>query len=161
MSLITKSQVKKGSDKVKAGAVKARKQARQQARQAAVQAGPLTSSAKATARHRVYRMRAWTAPRLVSSGRALEERVAPKMSKMMSTAARRIDPDSRKRRRWPFLIAGIVTLVAAAGAAMKRRGSSATAWHPGDQAEDAATTDAKAGQADTPAAANAKVHTSS
>lgn len=131
----------KANDKVRAKAVKARRQARQQARQAAAQAGPLASSAKVTAGRGVHRMRAWAAPRLESSGHALESRLAPRVSAMMSSAAKRVDPDPRKRRRWPFLMAGLVALAAAAGAVVRR--SSATPWRSSQPQEDAVAADAR------------------
>lgn len=121
MTLMTKSQLSKGSEQVRAKAVKARRQARQQAgvaaTKAAAQAAPLAATATLAARQGFHSMRAWTAPRLEQSGRALEKKVAPRMSAMLSSAARKIEPSRRTRRRWPFFVAGLVALGAAAGAA--------------------------------------------
>ncbi len=99
--------------------------ARRKARQAASQVAPFAASARMTARQGVHSARAWTAPRLERSGQALQERVAPKMSAMLRGAARRIEPAQRRRRRWPFLTAGLVTAIGAAAAAvfMNRRGA--------------------------------------
>jgi hypothetical protein len=134
-------------------------QARQQASRVAAQAGPLATSAKETARTSVLAARAWAAPRLESSGQALESRVAPRMSAMMSSAAKRVDPAPSKRRRWPLLIAGLAILAAAAAAILSRRASAAP-WRNGESPDDTASTEA------TPEAANANgsskptVHTS-
>jgi hypothetical protein len=128
------------NDKVRAQALKARGQARQQAGKAVAQVGPLASSAKVTARKGVHNVRAWAAPRLESSGQTLESRVAPKLSAMMSSAAKRIDPGGHKRRRWPFVLAGLAALAAAAGAIFSRRAAAAP-WRNADSQEESATTD--------------------
>jgi hypothetical protein len=159
MSLKAKTQVMTGNGKVRAQAAKAGRQASRQARQAAKQVAPLTSTAKVTARERAHRMRAWAAPRLESTGHTLEERVAPKMSAMMSSAAKRIDPDPGKRRRWPFLMAGLVALAAAVGAVLNRRGSGKP-WSKGEPEQDTAADTAETEPADAKGSANAKVHTS-
>jgi hypothetical protein len=120
VTLMSKSQLSKGGEQVRATAVKARRQARQRAgmaaTKAAAQAAPLAVSAKLTARQGVHSVRAWAAPRLEQSGQALEKKVAPKMSAMLLSAARKIEP-RRTRRRWPFFVGGLVALGAAAGAA--------------------------------------------
>jgi hypothetical protein len=67
----------------------------------------------ARARQGLHSARAWAAPRLEQGGQALQQRVAPRVSELLSGAARRIEPAPARRRRWPFLTAG---LVAAAGA---------------------------------------------
>jgi hypothetical protein len=122
--------------------VNAGQRARLQARQAATQARPIASSAKVTAGDRIVRVRAWAAPRIESSGHTLEERVAPKVSSMLSSAAKRIDPVRRRRRRWPFLLVGVVVLGAAAGAVLNRRSSTAP-WRKGEQQDsNAAVSDA-------------------
>jgi hypothetical protein len=90
----------------------------------------------------MHGMRSWAAPRLEQSGQAIQERVAPKMSAMLSSAARRIEPDRRKPRRWPMLIAGLATLAAAAAAAILKRGASLP-WRNGKQAEEQATAGAE------------------
>jgi hypothetical protein len=115
---MTKTQVAVGRDVVRANAAKARAsalRARAQARQAASQVTPAVASARATAQQGVHSARTWAAPRLERSGVALQDRVAPKVSAMLVTAARRIEPPRPKRRMWPFAVAA--GLVAAAGAA--------------------------------------------
>jgi hypothetical protein len=167
---LTKTQFTKGSDKVKAKAMQARKQAmqarqqarkqamqaqqqarkqamqaRQQARRAASQAAPYAATARVTARRSVHSMRAWAAPRLEQSGQALQERVAPRMSAMLSSAARRIEPPRRAPRRWPFLVAGLVTLGAAAGAAVWKMRGSGLPWQQSKPSEEAAEASPSAG----------------
>jgi hypothetical protein len=136
VSLMTKMQVAARNDKVKAQALKVRGQARQQAGKAAAQVGPLASSAKANAGRGVLSARAWAAPRLESSGQALESRVAPKVSAMMSSAAKRIDPDPGKRRRWPLAVAGLLALAAAAVAAIFSRRGSGAPWRKAESQEE-------------------------
>ncbi len=137
MSLKTKTQAATQNDVVRAQAMRAR----QQAGKAATQIAPLASSAKVTARKGVHNVRAWAAPRLESTGQTLESRVAPKVSAMMSSAARRIDPTGHKRRRWPFVLAGLAALAAAAGAIFSRRAAAAP-WRKAGPQEEAATSEA-------------------
>lgn len=175
MSLLTKTELTKGSAKVRASAVNARqqasqarrqasqqaRQARQQALKAASIAAPIAVAARVKAGRGVYSMRAWAAPRLEQSGQALQDRVAPRVSAMLSSAARRIEPPRRQRRRWPFLVGGLVALGAAAGAAIFKWRSSSMPWQQSEPSEDAA---ASGGQSEAPAdgkpaESNSKVRT--
>lgn len=97
--------------------------ARDTARQAAAQVKPVAAHAKplakntaAATRRRVLRTRAWAAPQIERTGQALEDTVAPKVSALLSTTARRLEP-SRPRRRRGRTVAAITILMAAAGAA--------------------------------------------
>jgi hypothetical protein len=151
VSLMTKAKVSKGSEQVRAQAVKAQAQARQmraqavkaqqQARQAAAQVAPFAASARITATERLQSARAWTAPRLERTGTVLQERIAPSVSAMLTRAARRIEPQqARRRRRWPFLAAGLILAGAAtAGAAVLKgrlsRGQQAQGSDPSEQPE--------------------------
>ena len=61
--------------------------------------------------------RAWAAPRVEATGVAVQERLAPRVSAAMVTAARRLEPPkAQRRRRWPFIAAGIVVLGAGCAA---------------------------------------------
>ena len=84
------------------------------ARQAAARAKPYASGARATAGRGVRRARAVAAPQVERAGHALEDRLAPKVSAMLSSAAQRLEPPKSRRRRWRKL-AGI-SLLTAAGA---------------------------------------------
>jgi hypothetical protein len=122
VSLISKKQVTKGKGAVSAKATKARRQASD----AASRVAPIAASARVTARQGMRSARNWTAPRLDRTGQVLEKRVAPRISAMLGAAARKVEPQ-RKRRVWPFLTAGFVTAAAAAGAAIRmRRGTMST-----------------------------------
>lgn len=142
MSLMTKAQVSKGSDQMRAQAARAQEQARlmreqatkaqKQAREAAAQVAPLAASARITATARLHTVRAWTAPRLEATGTALQERIAPSVSAMLIRAARRIEPKERKqRRRWPFLAAGLIVAGAVTAGAAVLRGK----LNPGPQTQ--------------------------
>jgi hypothetical protein len=99
-------------------ASKAWRRARQgaaQVRPVAAQVKPLAKSTGAAARHRVHRTRAWTAPRVERTGQVLQDGVAPKVSALLSSVARRIEPAKPGRPRWRKL-AGISVFAAAAGA---------------------------------------------
>lgn len=96
--------------------------ARDTARQAAAQVKPVAAHAKplaantaAATRRRVLRTRAWAAPQIERTGQALEDSVAPKVSALLSSAARRVEPSRQRRRRGRALVA-ISMLTVAAGA---------------------------------------------
>ena len=85
------------------------------AHQAAAQVRPLAMTTGAAVRGRVNWTRAWAAPRVERTGQVLQDRVAPKVSALLSSAARRLEPAKPRRPRWRKL-AGISVLTAAAGA---------------------------------------------
>ena len=122
MSLLTNRQVTTGKGRARMTAGAAR--ARHRARGAAKQAAPLAASARLTARQGVHSARTWAAPRIERSGHTLQQRVAPRMAAVLSATARRVDPAPRKRRRWPFLAAGLAAAALSAIAAymLNRRG---------------------------------------
>jgi hypothetical protein len=99
-----------------------------QAAKMADQAGPMTRKAAGTARQgaggaanwakpRVGRVRAWMAVRAARSSVSVQETVAPRVSSMLASAARRLDPPKARSRRWPRMLAGTAILAAAGAAA--------------------------------------------
>jgi hypothetical protein len=65
---------------------------------------------------RLRRVRAWVAPRVERGGLAVQDTIAPKISGLLSTAARKLDPaPPQRRRQWPRVLAGTVMVAAAAG----------------------------------------------
>jgi len=98
-----------------------------QAAKLADQAGPASKRAAMTARRgaggaaewarpRVSVARSWMAARAARGSVSVQETVAPRLSAMLATVARRLDPPQPKARRWPRAMAGL-TLLAAGGAA--------------------------------------------
>ena len=85
------------------------------ARRAAAQVKPLASSTRAAAGRGVHRTRAWAAPQVERTGKALQDSVAPRVSAVLSSAAHRLEPAKPQRRRWRKLV-GISMLTAAASA---------------------------------------------
>jgi hypothetical protein len=83
--------------------------------QAAAQVKPLATSTGAVAGRRVRQTRAWAAPRVERTGQVLQDSIAPKVSALLSSAARRLEPAKPRRPRWRKL-AGLSVLTAAAGA---------------------------------------------
>jgi len=81
------------------------------------QARDKAAAAAAAARQGTYSARIWAAPRLERTGQALEQQVAPRMAAMLSSAASRIDPAPAKRRRWPFVAAGLMLAAGLCGTA--------------------------------------------
>jgi hypothetical protein len=131
-----KSRAKAGAAQAKAGAAQAKAAAAQAKAQAALlqdralqakeQFTPLAKSAQLTASQGVHQARTWAAPRVEQAGVAVQERIAPKVSSAMIATARKMQPEpARSRRRWPAILAGVVTLSAAAVAAILLRGQRA------------------------------------
>jgi len=92
------------------------------------QAGPLTKSAAMTARHgagsaaewatpHVARARTWMAVQASRGSVSVQETVAPKVSQMLATTARKLDPPAQRARRLPKVLAGTAMLAAGAAAA--------------------------------------------
>jgi hypothetical protein len=64
----------------------------------------------------VHKTRAWAAPQVRRTAQVLQGSVAPKVSALLFSAARRLEPARPRRRPWRKL-AGIAVLTAAASAA--------------------------------------------
>jgi len=91
------------------------RQAAAQLKPAVERAKPLAKSTGRAARRQLLRTRAWAAPRVEHSGQVLQDTVAPKVSAMMSEAARRLDPAQPRQRGWVKPVGLIATLTAAGG----------------------------------------------
>ena len=153
------------------GAAEAGRRARQQASRAV----PVAKNAGAAVRQRaddaaawagphVQDARAWAAPHVEQAGIAVQEKLAPQVSDMLTKAARQLDPAPKKRRRSP-LAAAVALLAAAASAAavvalLRRRARPAEADPAGEGAATGApgTADQASAAADTADAAQADVN---
>ncbi len=89
------------------------RQAAAQVKPVAAQLKPLARSTGAAARRRVHKTRAWAAPQVEHAGQVLQDSVAPRVSALLSAAARRLEPE--RPGRWRKL-AGVAMLATAAGA---------------------------------------------
>ena len=85
------------------------------ARKMAAQVKPLARSAGATTTRGVHKTRAWAAPQVEHAGRVVQDSVAPRVSALLSSAARRLEPARPRSGRWRKLVGGSA-LTAAAGA---------------------------------------------
>lgn len=89
---------------------------RSQAAWAMDRVGPAAVTARDVAAHTIEDARVWAAPRLERAAHAVEERIAPRVSAMLSDAARLVDPGGpvKAKRRWPVLtlLAGVALGVA-------------------------------------------------
>jgi hypothetical protein len=97
------------------------RQAAARVKPVAAQVKPLATSTRETARRGVHRTRAWAAPQVERTGHILQENVAPKVSAMMSSAAKRIepvDPAKPRRRRWRKVVGSAAATLAASAAAV-------------------------------------------
>jgi hypothetical protein len=121
---------------------------------AADQVKPLARSTQEAAQRGLHAGRAWAAPRVERTGHMLQDSVAPKVADMLSSAARRIEPEKARSRRW-WTLPGILVLVAAgasAAAAALRKRSTQRAAEPAAGADSAG---ADSGEADSGEAAGA------
>jgi hypothetical protein len=107
------------------------------------QARPMTTKATMTARRgagmtagwakpRVGRVRAWMAVRAARGSISVQERVAPRVSSVLASAARRLDPPGPQTRRWPKVLAGTALLAAGAAAATAMAMRSKSKTMPGN-----------------------------
>jgi hypothetical protein len=83
---------------------------------AATQVKPLARNTQAAARRGLHVGRSWAAPRVERTGQVLQTSVAPKVADMLSSAARRIEPEKPGSRRW-WTLPGIAVLIAAGASA--------------------------------------------
>ncbi|WP_146607811.1 YtxH domain-containing protein [Spongiactinospora gelatinilytica] len=111
------------------------------------QVGPMADNARDIANSRIVDARTWAAPRLDQAAHSVEDQIAPRVSAILSEAAKRVDPKpARSRRPLLFLVFGLA--LGAAGYLMYRRNAQqwsdamresaadATQW-AGDKAEQA------------------------
>lgn len=118
------------------GAWRRARQAAARLQPAASQVMPMAKSAGKAARHQADRTRAWAAPQVERAGHVVQDEVAPKVSSALSAAARRLEPDKPRGRRWRK-VAGVSAAAAAASgfaAAMRRRMKASAATAPHDLA---------------------------
>jgi hypothetical protein len=120
------------------------------ARQAAARLKPVARSTSAAAKHGVRMTRAWAAPQVERTGQLVDDRIAPKISSVLSSAAHRIDPGKPHDPRWRK-VAGASILTAAASAVARavfnRRRQSGTVRDPQADSDDEVT--GRRGEADT------------
>ncbi|MET8863968.1 YtxH domain-containing protein [Nonomuraea sp. NPDC004580] len=98
---------------------------------------PMADQAKVVAAQRIEDARYWAAPRLESAAHGFEEQVAPKVSSMLTAAARRIDPKPTRSRRWPTLVLLTGLAVGTIGYMFYRRNAQQWTEHMKDSASDA------------------------
>jgi hypothetical protein len=97
---------------------------------------PLARNAGAAAKRQADRTRSWAAPHVERAGQAVQDSIAPKVSSLLSAAARRLEPAVPRRRPWHKLAgASAVTAVAGAVAAAVRGRLKADAAAAPDQAK--------------------------
>lgn len=130
------------------------------ARRTAARARPLARNTRAAAARRVHKTRSWAAPQVERAGRVLQDSVAPRISALLSSAARRLEPARPQRRRWPKLVGGsaftaaVGTVAALIRSRMKPDSATAAAEAEVDDVKPAPQT--RNGQARTSTDANAK-----
>lgn len=101
-------------------------QVRTQTVKAVEKVGPLASQARDVASRRIEDARVWAAPRLERAAHMVEERIAPRVSAMLSDAAKAVDPGktARAKRRWPVLTLVTGVALGAIGYVMYRNNQS-------------------------------------
>jgi hypothetical protein len=112
---------RKGSRKHEAGTLASGARA---ARRMAAQVRPVARSTGDAAARRVHQTRAWAAPKVGHAGQVVQDTVAPRVSALLSSAARRLEPARPRSGRWRKLAGGsALTATATAVAAVVRRRS--------------------------------------
>ncbi|GAA3121442.1 YtxH domain-containing protein [Nonomuraea sp. NPDC049421] len=112
-------------------------QVKTRAAQTGQRLAPMADQAKVVAAQRIEDARYWAAPRLESAAHGFEEQVAPKVSSMLTAAARRIDPKPTRSRRWPTLVLLTGLAVGTIGYMFYRRNAQQWTEHMKDSASDA------------------------
>lgn len=112
-------------------------QVKTRAAQTGQRLAPMADQAKVVAAQRIEDARYWAAPRLESAAHGFEEQVAPKVSEMLTAAARRIDPKPTRSRRWPTLVLLTGLAVGTIGYMFYRRNAQQWTEHMKDSASDA------------------------
>jgi hypothetical protein len=99
---------------------------------------PLAKNAGTAVRHQTDKTRAWAAPQVEKAGQVVQDDIAPKVSSLLSAAARRLEPEKPRRRNWRK-VAGVSAVTAAASvlAAAVRSRMKARAGAASGDAEDA------------------------
>ncbi|NUR83013.1 MAG: hypothetical protein HOY71_02870 [Nonomuraea sp.] len=97
---------------------------------------PMADQAKVVAAQRIEDARYWAAPRLDAAAHGFEDQVAPKVSSMLSAAAKKIDPKPRSRR-WPMMVLLTGLAVGTIGYMVYRRNAQQWTEHMKDSASDA------------------------
>ncbi|MCF6471933.1 hypothetical protein FAF44_26595 [Nonomuraea sp. MG754425] len=98
---------------------------------------PVAGQAKVAAAHRIEDARYWAAPRLESAAHGFEDQIAPRVSSMLTAAARRIDPRPARSRRWPMFVLLTGAAVGAIGYMFYRRNAEQWTEHMKESASDA------------------------
>jgi hypothetical protein len=98
---------------------------------------PMAGQARSAAVQRIEDARYWAAPRLESAAHGFEEQVAPKVSSMLTAAARKIDPTPSRSNRWPVLVLMTGLAVGAIGYMAYRRNAQQWTEHMKESASDA------------------------
>lgn len=98
---------------------------------------PMADQAKVATAQRIEDARYWAAPRLDAAAHGFEDQVAPKVSRMLTAAAKRIDPKPSRSRRWPTMVLLTGLAVGAIGYMAYRRNAQQWTEHMKDSASDA------------------------
>jgi hypothetical protein len=110
----------------------------------------LAGGAGTAARQRVRKTRAWAAPQVDRTGQVLQDTIAPKVSAVLSAAARRLEPSKPEHRPWRKLaVSSVLTTAASAVAAvvLNRRTKGAATADEADTGKVTPTARTRNGQA--------------
>jgi hypothetical protein len=119
---------------------------------------PAAENTRAAAGRQLRRSRAWAAPKVERTGQVLQDRIAPKVAQMLTTAAERIEPAKpASGRRWRVALAAVLTAAASGAAAVFGKRKLAAS---GDQAAETMPPDSGTGPAHNGQAASAGAQTS-
>jgi hypothetical protein len=111
-------------------------QAQQGVSLAADRIGPASQHAREVAAERLLDAREWSAPQLERAAEYVEAELGPRISSLLSTTARRVQPDrpNRRSRNAALTMLAVVSLAGVAGIMATRR-NSLLVIEPDDRAE--------------------------
>lgn len=108
-----------------------------QARRAGDRIAPVADQARSVAASRFEDARYWAAPRLEDAAHRVEDQFAPRVSSMLSEAAKRVDPAPARSRKWPIVVLLTGLTLGVLGYLFYRRNAQQWTDHMKDSAADA------------------------
>ncbi|MEV0582681.1 hypothetical protein [Nonomuraea sp. NPDC050310] len=108
-----------------------------QAKRAGGRLAPMADQARTVASSRIEDARYWAAPKLEDAAHRVEDQFAPRVSAMLTQAAKRVDPSPARSRRWPVAVLMTGLALGAMGYMFYRRNAQQWTDHMKDSAADA------------------------
>ena len=112
------------------------RQTAQDAKPVVAQVKPLANDTKDAAARSLLKARTWAAPQVEHTGQVLQDSVAPKVAAVLTSTARRLEPDEAAPRGHWRQVAGVAALLAVAAAIVIALRNRIAAGNPAEAGED-------------------------